>query len=73
MFTLTSTATKITALALSTWIAVGTMDSMADGFHQPIAPVVTVTLPAVTIVGHRADLMQDATQTVAKRDSTPSI
>jgi hypothetical protein len=73
MFTLSSTATKLSVLAISTWIAVGTLDSMALGFHQPSAQSVTVTLPAVTIVGHRADLMQDATRAVAKSDSTPSI
>ncbi len=73
MFTLSSTATKLAVLAVSTWIAVGTMDSLAEGLHQPTVPTVTVTLPAVTIVGYRADLMQDAPRAVAKRDSAPSI
>jgi hypothetical protein len=73
MFTLSSTATKLAVLAVSTWIALGTLDSMTIGFQQPSKPSVTVTLPAVTIVGYRADLMQDTPQAVAKRDSTPSI
>jgi hypothetical protein len=73
MFTLTSTSTKITALAFSTLAAFGSMDSVALGFQHPGQTTNVVTLPAVTVVGHRTESMQDTVQTAAKADGNSAI
>jgi hypothetical protein len=48
------------------------MDSVALGFQRQGQPTMLATLPAVTIIGHRADLVQDRVQTAASSDGTSS-
>ncbi len=73
MFTLSSTATKLSVLAFSAFASLSAMDSVALGFqHQADVPAVAV-LPAVTIVGRRADLKQDAVQFALNSKHADSI
>jgi len=62
MFTLSSTATKLSVLAFSTLAAMGTVDSVVVGFQQQEVTVAVASLPTVTVVGRRTELPQDAAQ-----------
>ena len=73
MFALTTATTKITALALSAFVTYSFIDSVALGFQNQSQTMQFVTLPTVTIVGHRTDLRQDTVQTAAKGDDKAPI
>lgn len=73
MFPLTSNATKISVLTLCAFLTLIAMDSMALGFQLQSRDPVVVTLPTVTVIGHRAELMQDAVQTAVESHSNTSI
>jgi hypothetical protein len=73
MFTLTSIPAKISAFAFSTLVTFSFIDSVALGFQHQNQALSIVTLPAVTIVGHRADAMQDAVQVAGKREERTTL
>lgn len=73
MFTLSSTATKISVLAFSAFAAVGSMDTVAVGFQLQQPTATMVTLPSVTIVGRRADAEQPSIQTASKDVAKTSL
>jgi len=73
MFTLSSTATKISVLAFSAFAAVGSMDTVTVGFQLQQPTVTVVTLPSVTIVGRRADDEQPSIQTASKDVAKTSL
>ncbi len=73
MFTLSSTATKLSVLAFSALATLSAMDSVAVGFHQQVQISDVAVLPAVTVVGRRADLKTDAVQVALNSKHAASI
>jgi hypothetical protein len=79
MFALSSTAIKVSALVISTFAALSSMDSIAVGFHlqEPAAVIVATpavtTLPTVTIVGRRVDVALDTVQTASQKSANTAL
>ena len=72
MFTLSSTATKLSVLAFSAMASLSAMDSVTVGFHHQTQMSSVAVLPAVTVVGRRADLTQDTVQLALKSKNVDS-
>ena len=72
MFTLTSTSTKATLLALSAAFAFVSFDTVVQSFEPASLPVATITLPTVVVVGKRTPVVNDAVQTAQQVAPTPA-
>ncbi len=72
MFTLTSTATKATLLALSAVFAFLSFDTVVQSFEPASLPVATIELPTVIVVGKRTPVVDDAVQTAQQVTRTPA-
>ena len=66
MFTLTSSATKVTILALSAGLSWSAFDAVTLGFQGPAQAVPTFELPTVVVIGYRASVSPDTMQAAAK-------
>ena len=73
MFTLTSSATKVAILALSTGLSWSAFDAVALGFHTPEQIISTIELPTVVVIGYRASVSPDTMQAAAKAAGPSSI
>ena len=73
MFTLTSSATKVTILALSAGLSWSAFDAVTLGFQTPEQIIPTIELPTVVVIGYRASVSPDTMQAAAKTTGPSSI
>lgn len=73
MYTLTSTSTKLAALALSAAVSAVSLGSVVLSFQTPEATVSVIELPTVVIIGYRASLNLDTMQAAAKTSAKAAI